>query len=729
METAGYGSAWEHLADELRLFDARIYLATLRRREENAGLGADPFRSMVVGDQEIDRAVERLAGGWDDGVEEDEDGAVAGVRDLLLRLQEKIWDRRILAKSAGIQLPLPRLSEAFDLNRFEELCLVMCMAAELDRRYERLFGYLQDDLTRNRPSIDLFFQLLDLPVSEQVEARRWFGGEGALVRHRLIRVMTPPGDPGAPFINRFLQIDERVANFLVGHEEIDTRLREVASFAYEVEGTDCESASEVGRLVKYVAIHFRGRAHAGPLAVGLFGPDGPQKERAAEAISRAAGKRLIRVKSVSLQEGVAGQETLALLNRETKLANGALLFEQAAANFVDQWAGEPGRLTIFSSVDPLPASTAPGAQFFPTEMGLPDANARLRAWQLRLTGLNGMAAAVDPAQLASQFRFTETQIQTALEQALAHARRRNPEAPELTATDIYAACREQATPRLGSLARRIAPGHSWKDLVLPAEQTDQLREICDQSRYGQVVYGEWGFARSSALGKGVNALFTGSPGTGKTMSAEVIGNELGLELYKIDLSQVVSKWVGETEKNLSCVFREAQGSNAILFFDECDALFGKRSEVKDAHDRYANIEIGFLLQRMEEYSGISVMATNLRKNLDDAFVRRLHFIVEFPMPGEANRLAIWKKNIPPGAPVEELDLEFFARQFPLSGGSIRNIAVSAAFRAAAENTALGMRHLTAATRREFEKMGRVCAAAEFGEYAGLVNGSGKNGKP
>lgn len=726
-QSAAYLSAWEHLTDELRLLDARVYLATLRHREENAGFGADPFRSIVVGEQEVERAVERLAGVWDDSPEEEADGEEASVRELLVRLQERIWDRRILSKSVGNHLPLPRLAEAFCLNRFEEICLVMCLAAELDRRYERLFGYLQDDLTRNRPSIDLFFDLIDLPVSERVEARRWFGSEGPLVRHRLVRVAAPPGDASAPFINRFLQIDERVANFLLGHDEIDGRVRDVASFAREQGGTDYELPPEVQQLVRYVGIHFRARACA-PLAICLFGPDGPQKDAAAASISRAAGKRLIAIKSAPLPDGTAGQEALALLDRETRLANGALYFQDAMAGLTIESAGQPGRLTIFSSPEPLPASVAPGTQYVLTEMSLPDANARLRAWQTRLGSLDEVATAVDPAPLASQFRFTATQIEAALEQALGRARRRDPEHPELTATDLYGACREQATPRLGSLARRITPSHGWNDLVLPPQQTDQLQEICDQARYGQVVYGEWGFARSSSLGKGVNALFTGLPGTGKTMSAEVIAGELGLDLYKIDLSQVVSKYVGETEKNLSCVFREAQGSSAILFFDECDALFGKRSEVKDAHDRYANIEIGFLLQRMEEYSGISIMATNLRKNLDEAFVRRLHFIVEFPMPAEANRLAIWKKNIPVEAPVGELDLEFLARQFPLSGGSIRNIAVSAAFRAAAENGPLGMRQMAAATCREFEKMGRMCAPAEFGEYAGLLNGSRKSGR-
>ncbi|MCZ6654243.1 MAG: ATP-binding protein [Planctomycetota bacterium] len=237
-------------------------------------------------------------------------------------------------------------------------------------------------------------------------------------------------------------------------------------------------------------------------------------------------------------------------------------------------------------------------------------------------------------------------------------------------------------------------------------------------RFRHLVYGNWGFDRKLSLGKGINVLFSGSPGTGKTMAAEVLATELSLDLFKIDLSQIVRKYIGETEKNLNRVFDEARASNAILFFDEADALFGKRSEVRDSHDRYANIEIAYLLQKMEEYEGLSVLATNLKKNLDEAFTRRLSFITDFPFPDEQSRLRIWQSTWPPELPLGEgLDLVYMAKQYRLSGGSIKNIAVAAAFLAAERGEKVQTAHLIRATRREFQKMGKPLTQHETGNYA------------
>jgi len=273
---------------------------------------------------------------------------------------------------------------------------------------------------------------------------------------------------------------------------------------------------------------------------------------------------------------------------------------------------------------------------------------------------------------------------------------------------------------LARLARRLEPNHSWDDLVLPADALAQLHEICGQHRHRGQVLEAWGFGERLSLGRGLTVLFSGSPGTGKTLAASVLARELGLELYRIDLSRVVNKYIGETEKNLERVFEAAVDAGAILFFDEADALFGKRSEVKDAHDRYANLEVAYLLQKMEEYEGVAILATNLRQNLDEAFVRRIRVIVEFPFPDEAQRRQIWARMLPDALPLAaELPLDLLARELRLSGAHIRNIALAAAYLAAEEGGGLSLCHIWRAARREYQKLGRAWDEAVEKRSAGL----------
>jgi SpoVK/Ycf46/Vps4 family AAA+-type ATPase len=273
---------------------------------------------------------------------------------------------------------------------------------------------------------------------------------------------------------------------------------------------------------------------------------------------------------------------------------------------------------------------------------------------------------------------------------------------------LYAACRQHSNQKLGELAAKIEPHCGWGDLILPVASVAQLKEICSQVKQRQRVFSEWGFAQKVTYGKGLSVLFAGPPGTGKTLAAAVLAHELQVALYKVDLSGVVSKYIGETEKNLSKIFQEAETSNALLFFDEADALFGKRTEVSDAHDRYANIETSYLLQKMEEYEGIVILATNLRENMDEAFTRRLRFIVEFPFPDEASRLQIWQSHFPQAAPLsEEIDFAYLSRQFKIAGGSIKNIVLNSAFLAAQNGGVIGMEHILHGVRQEFEKMGKL----------------------
>ena len=290
---------------------------------------------------------------------------------------------------------------------------------------------------------------------------------------------------------------------------------------------------------------------------------------------------------------------------------------------------------------------------------------------------------------------------------------------DATADDLWQACREHAGWHLEELAQCIIPCYTWDDIVLPEDVLRQLQEIAAQVTYRPLVYETWGFGEKSSRGRGISVLFAGPSGTGKTMAAEILANHLKLDLYRIDLAGVVSKYIGETEKNLKKVFDAAEHSGAILFFDEADALFGKRTEVKDSHDRYANIEVNYLLQRMEDYRGLAILATNRKSALDRAFLRRLRFLVDLPFPDAESRRHIWQKVFPPQAAVDGLDSHALAR-LEIPGGNIRNIALNAAFLAASEGAPVGMAHVMHAARREYAKIDKLMTEAEFGPSLGLV---------
>jgi SpoVK/Ycf46/Vps4 family AAA+-type ATPase len=312
-----------------------------------------------------------------------------------------------------------------------------------------------------------------------------------------------------------------------------------------------------------------------------------------------------------------------------------------------------------------------------------------------------------------------TQIRAAAEVSLLAARSRGEAPPQ--ATDLDLGARQASSSRLGELAARLEPAYGWENLVLPERQLDLLRSVSAYLRHRDRVLSEWGYEVTVSRTQGLKVLFAGESGTGKTMAAQVLGAQLGLDMFRVDLATIVSKYIGETEKNLERIFSAADGSNAILFFDEADALFGKRSDVSDSHDRYANIEVAYLLQRMEAYPGAVILATNFRRNIDDAFARRLDFVIDFPFPEAEDRRRIWELVLPSAAPVAgDVDLDFLANQFKLSGGAIRNCSLAAAFRAADEGSEIEMRHLVRAVAQEYGKQGRLTLEADFERFHSVL---------
>ena len=721
-----YQTGWEHLFDELRRLDLLISCRLPKQ-------GADPgtaiplqeFKGLVLTEEEIRRLLgDPLNNSPSEAHQDTDDLPTRHLQVALGHVSSHIQARRIASLHDGIYLPLPYLAQLFQLTAFEEQCLLICLAPELDRKYEKLYAYLQDDVTRKKPSVDLILKLLCQTLPEKLAARLAFDPSSPLIRYRLLQMTDVSSDGPSPLISRFLKLDDRIANFLIGFGQIHARLEIFARLVSGQAKLDEVPVNEQiqSRIRSAIDWHYKQEpSRREPIVFHFSGPYGSGKRLLAQAICDEVKLPVLLVESDRMAAGqIPLEEALWLLGREAALQSAALCFQDFDSLLVDDKQAllvksllevtKTFSLTLFllGRRTWKPLGLLNDVAFVDCEIPIPDDGIRKSLWKGHLNGRSPLASDADAGALASKFRLTPGQIQDALAAAGNLARWRSPEIGTLTAEDLHAACRAQSDPKLNTLARKVRPVHGWKDIVLPADALAQLTEMCQRVAQSYRVLGEWGFASKLSTGRGVNALFAGPSGTGKTMAAGILAQELGLELYKIDLSQVVSKYIGETEKNLDSIFTGAENSNIILFFDEADALFGKRSEVRDSHDRYANIEISYLLQKMEEYEGVAILATNLRQNLDEAFVRRLAFSINFPFPDEGDRRLIWSGIWPDGMSfANNVDFDLLARQFKLSGGNIKNVALAAAFLAAADGGIVNISHLLHAVRREFQKLGKV----------------------
>jgi ATPase family associated with various cellular activities (AAA) len=720
-----FATSWDHLVEELRCLDIRLRRLVLRQQtRQPADDALSPFKGLVITEGEV---AELLLEHSEPGSTRALDAADAfedqRLGNSLSELQNEIHERRSASLEAGVCLSLARLAELFGLTRFEELCLIICLAPELDRKYGRLYAYLQDDTTCKQPGIDLVLRLLCESSQEKLAARAALHPCASLLRLKLLE-MSETADRTSPMLARPLKLDNRIVNFLLDQRHLDARLERFARMMFPQPDIERAAAAQEFQqhTSSFLQSYFQNPDSAGRnLVLYLHGPANADKRMAVEAACSAYSLPLLVADVAAMKACPLPFEQAAwLLGREAALQSAALCLENG-----DCLLGEPdkhgielnallnsaktfSRLTFMFGDGHWQPEGLQQCLFLSVAVPLPDLNARKRLWEQSLEARPGLVDDVDASMLAGKFRFGCSQIRDTLMAAEGMARWRSPQDGKIAPGDLYAACRAQSSPKLGALTRKIEPNYTWDDIVLPEDNLAQLQELCQQARHRHLVYGEWGFDRKLSLGKGLNALFSGPPGTGKTMAAEVIANELQLDLYRIDLSQVVSKYIGETEKNLHQIFMEAQTGNAILFFDEADALFGKRSEVRDAHDRYANIEVGYLLQKMEEYEGVAILATNLSQHIDEAFLRRMHFIVEFPFPDHEYRKRIWQVIFPREAPLaQEVDFEVLAREIKLAGGNINNIALAAAFYAAGNGRVIQMPHLWQAARREHQKLGRT----------------------
>jgi SpoVK/Ycf46/Vps4 family AAA+-type ATPase len=721
-----YQTSREHLLDELHRLDLMLNVEVVRQRMDPAHGTFDRFRGLFLSDDEIDAALECSEPPSPMPAKRQAGSELLPER--LRQMERQIAEKIAASAAEGVPLGLPILAARFGLPAFDSDALLICVAPELDVKYGKLYAYLQDDVTRKSATADLILKLLCRSFEERLRGRARLSSGGPLLRYGLLVERGAGAEATSAFLGRTLAMQPAILNFLLGCDDLVIgRLV-----------TPRASLDEVllpPVLIENFASAFLARNRGEVTTILFHGPAGVGKRMFAEALCLASGVPLIEA-NLSRMISTGFADALHALFREATLHDAAVYLDEAEVltapgeaaagmlTLVDSVLAGFGKTIFLGSERPWEGmDELGGRRLFRIEVPPQSYPLRRRLWPTLLARAGyQILSSTNLDGLADKFAFTPGKIHNAIAEAerLALLRSRG---AAVTLEDLQTACRAQCGTGLATLARKIVPQYGWNDIVLPPSEMAQLSEISAHVQHRQQVFASWGFERRFSLGKGLNILFVGESGTGKTMAAEIVAGALGLDLYKIDLSSVVSKYIGETEKNLSRIFQEAEMSNAILFFDEADAIFGKRSEVKDSHDRYSNIEINYLLQRMEEYSGTVILASNFKKNIDEAFTRRMRFVVEFPFPTEEYRLGIWKNVFPHETPLgQDIDLRLLAGKLKVSGGSIRNIALHAAFLAAARRTAVGMEHIMQSTRREFQKMGRLCVKSDFGPYFDLVQG-------
>ena len=807
-----YGTGRDHLRDEL----VRVDLLVRRWLfgGPTGGSEGDANRRVPTGlflsDGDVDRllltrsdALARVRSKSGEGVAEESDAGPIGPGPVesishgsartestspsLEAVTRTVRRRAHRSVEVGVELRLCSLAASLDLTPLEFDVLVCVLAPEVDPVYGAVYGYLRDDLTATRPTVDLIARLLAGDGSARLACYDPFTSRSALVRDGFVTV-----EGRGPLPGRTVRVADRVVAHLLGHDAVAEEIDDDVLVREPGEGrlgtlVDPERREAIDALVDAIRDRSAPRAPewmgvageygeieaceesddlggsddlgesdgndpAGgadpdgvPPFAAFFGPDERTAEAAVDRVGALADLPIVRY-DIGAPTPVDHRARIAAVRREARL-RGALVHVMGLETFASTApaSGEttsvastasdatrtsehdrrrrsskealgwlfaeldrfPGPVVCSGDVDldPSVASRLDRHRFTSTSFPRPDVTRRRAAWE----SVGDLPPDVDPAALADAHRLTVGEI----EDAAAGARAAGD--GSMTAETLRLACRRRSRGNLGELAREIEPAYGWDDVVLPADRLAHLREVAGAIRRRGTVFEEWGFADRFGRGNGVTVLLTGKPGTGKTMAAEVIAADVGLPLYGIDLSGVLSKYIGETERNLGRAFDAAEEGDCILFFDEADALFGTRTEISDAHDRYANVEVDYLLQRLDEHDGCVILASNLKENIDEAFRRRIDAAVSFPMPDEAARREIWSRIFPAETPTDGIDPAFLAG-FELSGGYIKNVATTAAFLAAADDDPVGMGHLVRALRREFQKTGRLYDVESFGPY-------------
>lgn len=637
-------------------------------------------------------------------------------------------------------IPLEYLFQIFHLDEAERYLVILAAAPAFDRSLERAFGLFQDDYKKTAPDLDLAVRMYSADSRIRYAIRQRFHSEDSPLRY-FFEAKEAEG-------SETLRLSSRILCLIWNYEEEDPFLAEEAFLELPSRKSESSGKRELFRKTKPSPETVCGEelldqalqaaaAAKTPTVFYFFGPDGVGKRT---LVRRMAERLSVPVLWVDLKKLIRkpelAEEKLLAVDREIRIRMAMACFihfealqtedrdseaekgrkERLKGFLLRRIAGKQRLTCLISSKEWKEEWQEDAVWRLDFPLTVPETEQQILLWRELLTAhpTDGVGAEM----LGTRYFLTPGQIAAALREAEAEARRKGKERPG--EEELLAACRRRLTVNLGNQAVQVESLYTWEDLVLPDRQKKVLRQACDQIEFQHQVYGRWGFGKKVAYGRGVSMLFYGPPGTGKTMGAQVLANALKMELYKVNLSAVMSKYIGETEKNLEKIFDGVQNTRNILFFDEADALFGKRTEVKDSHDKYANAETAYLLQKMEEYPGIVILATNYMQNFDEAFKRRLKFMIEFPFPDAICRRQLWRQVFPREMPLGDVDYDYLAERFELSGSSIKNIAVAAAFLAAPKKRPVELSDLLTALRREMEKAGKSMPSESFGEYSDLL---------
>lgn len=647
---------------------------------------------------------------------------------------QKQWDviqtKSDLALSTSVLLPLQHLIETFKLSDFEIFCLFLTISVEIEPSFERSVRFFNENLDTPNPTLGLMMKIYAKTLDELLMLRKKVHSNAKLLRFfygESLRAM-----PQLPLASIPLSLDRTIVDFILSFETYETRVPFLSVVFPHTRDENHHFADVKNELKRFVEHNYEHRVNQN-LFFHIHGSKGIGKHALVCDFCSDYEQNIVLVNCKRLYLTLARQDQIDQLLREVLIHRAVLVFEHfewltdklsdpEVSSFTAKLLSE---LMVFVktcfalSKHPWhPQSEFSELAVVDVPLKTPNGAERAVYWK-EASRAYPIEQETDLFAIANKFKLNPKQIDKALKDA--HNQMLWSRAEAMDEKLLHKANYFQLAHSLSDKAQRLLSPYRFKDLILAPEALGQIHEACDQMRFRHVVYNDWGFDQKITYGTGLGMLFTGPPGTGKTLSAQVIANELGLELYRVDLSQVISKYIGETEKNLKAIFDEAALSSAILLFDEGDALFSKRTEVNDSHDKYANVETSYLLQKIESYEGIAIVTTNLLSNIDEAFIRRFAFVVHFPLPTPEYRRQIWRNVFPKEVPLSKtLDLEFLADHFELTGGNIKNIALNAAFLAASKSRAVTMKDLLLSVMSEISKTGKAILPSDFGEYAYLL---------